>query len=92
MGPYDGGVEHLHQVSGLAQSRQGVEEGLEHTRPAQTPEPLPDRVPVAEALRQGPPGDVVDREIVRRLQEAAVIVALGAAPGARGGKHEVVWT
>ena len=31
-------------------------------------------------LRQGPPGDVVNREVMQCLQEAAVIAALGAAP------------
>ncbi len=82
MGVHDGGVEHLHQVSGLAQCRQGLEEGLVHARPAQAPEAFPDRVPVSETLRQGPPGDVVNREVVQRLQEAAVVAAFGAAPGA----------
>jgi hypothetical protein len=87
MSPHDGGIKHLHQVSGLAQRRQGLKERLEHARPAQAPEPLPDRVPVAETLRQGPPGDVVNRKVMQPLKEAAVIAAFGTPPGARGGKH-----
>lgn len=87
MGPHDGGAEHLHQVSGPAQRRHGLEERFEHAGPTQPLEPLPDRVPIAETGGQCPPSDVVDCEIVQRLEEPAVVAALGTSPGTRGGKH-----
>ena len=61
-----------------------LEEGLEHPGPAQAPEALPHRVPVAEFGRKRPPGDVVEREVVQRLEELAVVSTLVAAPGPRG--------
>lgn len=35
---------------------------------------------MAEILGQGSPGDVMDREIVKSLQEAAVVATLGPSP------------
>jgi hypothetical protein len=87
MGVYDDGVEHLHQVSGLAQGRHDLKVSLKHARLAQAPKALLVRVPVAGTLGQGSPGDVADGEGLQCLQEAAVIAALGAAPAALGGKH-----
>ena len=87
MRPHGRGVEHLDQVSRLARGSERIEEGLEHARAAQAPEPLPDRVPVAELGRQSPPGDVVEGEVVKRFEELAVIPALVAPPGAAGPKQ-----
>ena len=77
-----GAVEHLDQPSGLATGHQDLEEGLEGAVPRQPRKALPDGIPVAERLGQSPPGDVVHREIVQRLQEATVIVAFLAPPRA----------
>jgi hypothetical protein len=81
------GVEHLHERRGAAHPRERLEERLEHARLAQAPKALPDRVPVAELGRQRPPGDVVEREVVKSFQELAVVAALGAAPRAAGPEH-----
>src|SRR3712207_6167734 len=62
VGAHHGGVEHLNQVRRAAQTCERIEERLEHARPAQAPEALPDRVPVPELCRERPPGDVVERE------------------------------
>lgn len=55
-----------------------VEEHLEHAGLAQTDVSLPHAVPLAEAFRQRPPGDVVDGEIMQRFQKQPVVPALGA--------------
>src|SRR4051812_1234918 len=56
--------------------------GLEDTRLAQPPKAFPDAVPVAELGRERPPRDVVDREIVQRLEELAVVAGKrGKTPG-----------
>ena len=88
MSPNGGGVEHLHEMGGLAVRGERLEQGLEDTRLAQTPEPFPDAVPIAELGRERPPSDVVDREIVQRLEELAVVAALVAPPRAAGPKLE----
>jgi hypothetical protein len=72
-------VEHLDQMRGLAQFGQGLEKGLEHTALAQPPKSLPHAVPVPELLRQSPPRDIVDREIVHRFQKLTIIAALVTA-------------
>src|SRR6476661_9327421 len=96
MSPNGGGVEHLHEMGGLAVRGERLEQGLEDTRLAQTPEPFPDAVPIAELGRERPPSDVVDREIVQRLEELAVppsgrerhpFAALVAPPRAAGPKQ-----
>src|SRR6476646_10850072 len=87
MSPNGGGVEHLHEMGGLAVRGERLEQGLEDTRLAQTPEPFPDAVPIAELGRESPPSDVVDREIVQRLEELAVVAALVAPPRAAGPKQ-----
>src|SRR6476619_6443673 len=84
MSPNGGGVEHLHEMGGLAVRGERLEQGLEDTRLAQTPEPFPDAVPIAELGRGSPPSDVVEREIVQRLEELAVVAALVAPPRAAG--------
>src|SRR6478736_8781909 len=87
MRPNGGGVEHLHEMGGLAVRAERLEQGLEDTRLAQPPEPFPDAVPIAELGRESPPSDVVDREIVQRLEELAVVAALVAPPRAAGPKQ-----
>jgi len=87
MSPNGGGVEHLHEMGGLAVRGERLEQGLEDTRLAQPPEPFPDAVPIAELGRESPPSDVVDREIVQRLEELAVVAALVAPPRAAGPKQ-----
>src|SRR6476659_9451014 len=87
MSPNGGGVEHLHEMGGLAVRGERLEQGLEDTRLAQPPEPFPDAVPIAELGRERPPSDVVDREIVQRLEELAVVAALVAPPRAAGPKQ-----
>src|SRR3954471_1354972 len=50
------------------------------TRPAgSAAKPLPDAGPLAKLSRQGPPGEVVNREIMQRLQELAVVLTAPAA-------------
>src|SRR3954466_4297873 len=87
MSPNGGGVEHLHEMGGLAVRGERLEQGLEDTRLAQPPEPFPDAVPIAELGRERPPSDVVDRELVQRLEELAVVAALVAPPRAAGPKQ-----
>jgi len=87
MSPHHGAVEHLNQVSGLAGLGQDLKERLEHARPAEPPEPLPDAVPVPELPRQGSPGDVVNREIVQRFQKLAVVVSRFATARLHGVEH-----
>src|SRR3954469_8617447 len=82
MSPNGGGVEHLHEMGGLAVRGERLEQGLEDTRLAQPPKAFPDAVPVAELGRERPPRDVVDREIVQRLEELAVVAGKrGKTPG-----------
>src|SRR6516225_7430470 len=63
MGAHYGGIEHLNEMRGLAHRRERIEEGLECTGPAQSPEPLPNAVPMPELGRKRTPSDVVDNEI-----------------------------
>src|SRR6476660_9044968 len=88
MSPNGGGVEHLHEMGGLAVRGERLEQGLEDTRLAQTPEPFPDAVPIAELGRERPPSDVVDREIVQCLEELAVVAGnRGKTAGAEGSQR-----
>src|SRR3954449_8853516 len=87
MSPNGGGVEHLHEMGGLAVRGERLEQALEDTRLAQPPKAFPDAVPVAELGRERPPRDVVDREMVQRLEELAVAAALVAPPRAAGPKQ-----
>src|SRR5678815_2652542 len=83
MGAHDGGIEHLHQMRRLAHGRKRIEEGLEGSGLAQSPEPFPHTVPVAEPAWKRAPRDVVDRKILQRFEKLAVVPALVAAPRAR---------
>src|SRR3712207_5065168 len=87
MCPNDGGVKHLDQVGRLARGGECVEKGLEHASPAQAPKALPDRVPVAELGRECSPCDVVDAEVVQRLQEPTVVSTFVAPARAHSPKH-----
>ena len=80
-------VEHLHQVRRAAEPRQHGEEILEHACLAEPVEPLPHAVPVAVTLGQRAPGDVVDREIMQRFEEHAVVPSLRAAGRQAGPEH-----
>src|SRR3954466_10701594 len=87
MRPHDGGVEHLNQVRGAAGCSERIEKGLEHARLAEAPEALPHRIPVSECLGQSASGDVVDGEVVQRLEEETVVAPLGAPPRAAGAEQ-----
>src|SRR3954470_20104675 len=73
-----GRVEHLHEVGGGARRGERLEHGVEHPRPTEPPEALPDGVPIPELGRQSPPSDVVNGKIMKRFQKLAVV------PGTRG--------
>jgi hypothetical protein len=74
MGPRDGAIEHLHQMRGLAGLRQDLKARLEHARPAQPPETLPDAVRFTKLPRQRSPCHAVSREIVQCFQKFTVVV------------------
>src|ERR1700716_247091 len=76
MGAHDRRIDHLDEVSGAADSRQHGEHGLKHAPLAQPPKSFPDAVPMTKLRRQGSPGDVVNCEIMQRLQELAVVSPL----------------
>src|SRR4051812_50049941 len=73
-----GRVEHLHEVGGGARRGERLEHGVEHPRPTEPPEALPDGVPIPELGRQSPPSDVVNGKIMKRFQKLAVVPALVA--------------
>src|SRR4051794_34961232 len=60
MGAHDRRIDHLNQVRGAARLGQERQHRLENTPLAQSPEPLPDAVPLAELSRQGAPSDIVN--------------------------------
>src|SRR5580704_1915247 len=64
-----------------------VEEGLEDASLAQAIEALPHAVPMAEALRQSAPANVLDGEEMKRLEEAAIVFGLPSAPRQAGAEH-----
>ena len=61
-----------------------VEERLEDAGLAQAIEAFPHAVPMAEALRQSAPANVLDGEEMKRLEEAAVVLGFPAAAGQAG--------
>jgi len=83
MGAYDGGIEHLHKMSRLAQCRQRIEESFESAGPAQAPEPLPDAVPLPKLFRESPPSDVVNHEILQGFEKPPIVPPLVATARAR---------
>lgn len=80
MHPNDCGVEHLDQLSRMAQARERFEERLEDLRLAQPVKALPNGMPRAEPFRQGPPSDVLDGEEMHRSEEPPIIRRLATAP------------
>ena len=74
-------------MRGGAHRGERVEERLEDAGLAQPVEPLPHAVPMAEALRQSAPSNVLDGEKMQRLEEAAIVLALPSAPGQAGAEH-----
>jgi hypothetical protein len=77
----DSAVEKLDQMRRPALLGKQLEENLKDSRAAEPPEALPDRVPFAKLCWKGAPGDVVQREVVDRLQELAIIVPGFATAG-----------
>ena len=73
MGTNHSAVEHLHECRRRAGFREELEKHLEHPGVAQSPEPLPDAVPIAEFSRKRPPGDVMHGEIMQCLQKLTVV-------------------
>ena len=70
-----------------AHGRERVEEGFEDASLAQAIEALPHAVPGTEAIRQRAPANVLNSEEMQRLEEAAVVLRLPAAPGQAGPEH-----
>src|SRR6185312_7062649 len=70
-----------------AHRRERIEERLEDAGLAQAIEAFPHAVPMAEALRQSAPANVLDGEEMKRLEEAAIVLGLPAAPQQAGAKH-----
>src|SRR3954470_15015014 len=87
MRPDHSRVEHLDQVGRGTQLRQRLEEGLNGAALAQSPEPLPDRVPVPKLGWQRPPGHVLQREIVQRFEKLAVVTSFGTPSRANRPKN-----
>src|SRR5271167_2657710 len=79
MGAHHSGIEHLHQIRRLAQCRQRIEESFESSGPAQAPEPLPDAVPTPKLVRESPPSDIVNHEILQGFEKLPVIPPFVAA-------------
>jgi hypothetical protein len=65
-------------MRGRAHRGERLEEGVENARLAQSPETFPDAVPIAKLNRKRTPVDVVNREIMQRFKEFAVVAALVA--------------
>ena len=87
MSAHDGGVEHLNEMRRRTHRCERVEEGLEDAGLAQAIEAFPHAVPMTEALRQSAPANVLDREEMKRLEKAAVVLGLPSAPRQAGAKH-----
>src|SRR5215204_2306711 len=83
MGAHHSGIEHLHQMRGLAHPGKRIEEGFEGSGLAQSPEPFPHTVPGPELAWKRAPCDVVDRKILQCFEKLAIVPALVAAPRAR---------
>jgi hypothetical protein len=75
------------RCAGRTHGCERVEERLEDAGLAQAIEAFPHAIPMAEALRQSAPANVLDGEEMKRLKGAAVILGFPAAPGQAGAKH-----
>src|SRR4029077_329915 len=84
---HDGRVEHLNEMRRRTHGCERVEEGLEDASLAQAIEAFPHAVPMAEALRQSAPANVLDGEEMKRLKEAAIVLGLPSAPRQAGAEH-----
>ncbi len=67
----------------LAHRGERLEKGFEDARLAQSPEPFPDAVPIAELSGKRAPVDVVNGKIVKRFEEFSIITSFVAPPRAR---------
>ena len=85
MRAHDSRVEHLNEMGGRTHGRERVEERLKDAGLAQAIEAFPHAVPVAEALRQSAPANVLDGEEMKRLEEAAIVFGLPVRAAAGGG-------
>ena len=87
MSAHDGRVEHLNEMRRRTHGCERVEERLEDAGLAQAIEAFPHAVPMAEALRQSAPANVLDGEEMKRLKEAAIVLGLPSAPRQAGAEH-----
>ena len=87
MSAHDGRVEHLNEMRRRTHGCESVEECLEDARLAQAIEAFPHAVPMAEALWQSAPANVLDGEEMKRLEEAAIVLGSPPAPGQAGAEH-----
>jgi len=71
----------------LAEFCEHLKEGLEYTRLAEAPEPLPYAVPVSKFTGQCSPGNAVDREVVDCFQEFAVVMPRLSPPRLHRVEH-----
>ena len=71
----------------IAEFCEHLKEGLEYTRPAETPEPLPYAVPVSKFSGQYSPSNAVDREILDCLQEFTVVMPRFSPPRLHRVEH-----
>src|SRR6516165_7381903 len=87
MRAHDGRIEHLNEMRRGAHRRERIEKRLEDAGLAQPVEPLPHAVPMAEALRQSAPSNVLDGEKMQRLEEAAIVLGFPTTTRLAGAKH-----
>jgi hypothetical protein len=87
MRAHNGRIEHLDQMRGGTHGGERIEEGFENASLAQPVEALPHAIPGAEALRQSPPADVLDREKMKRFEEAPIVLGFSSSPRKTGAKH-----
>jgi hypothetical protein len=81
MSAHDGGVEHLKEMRRGTHGCERVEERLEDASLAQPIEAFPHAVPMTKAIRQCAPANVFNGKEMKRLEEAAIVLGLPAAPG-----------
>jgi hypothetical protein len=87
MRAHDRRVEHLDEMRGRTHRGERVKEGFENAGLAQPVEAFPHAVPRTEAIWQGAPPNILNREEMKRLEEAAVVLGFPAATGQAGPEH-----
>ena len=87
MRAHDGRVEHLNEMRRSAHGCERVEEGLEDAGLAQAIEAFPYAVPMAEALRQSAPANVLNGEEMQRFEKAAIVIGFPPTTRQAGAKH-----